>query len=61
MILARLGLMLSMTLVMCRDLLLPRDLSTATLEEKRQQWLEAAPNLSLTGRKEQEESRRTAI
>ena len=52
---------MAMTSDCCRDLLLPSDLTTASLEEKRQQWLEAAPNLSLTGRKEQEESRRTAI
>ena len=42
---------MTMTRVTCRDLLLPRDLTTTTLEEKRQQWLEAAPNLSLTGRR----------
>ena len=52
MILARTMMMFSLSLVTCRDLLLPSDLSAITLEEKRQQWLEAAPNLSIAGRKE---------
>ena len=46
-----LTMMLKMTLVTCRDLLLPWDLSPTTLEEKRQQWLEAAPTLNLTGKR----------
>jgi hypothetical protein len=60
---ARIMMLLTMTmkitLIICRDLLLPGDLSTTTLEERRQQWLEAAPNLSLTGKEELEGASRT--
>ena len=47
-------MMFSSSLLTCRDLLVPSDLSPTTLEEKRQQWLEATPYLSLAGRKEED-------
>ena len=42
---------IALTFMTCRDLLM-EDLTFATLEQGRQRWLEAAPDLSLTGETE---------